>query len=99
MSKECSELHSLVRRGTRWSFPFDPASIPLNGICVLFEKGEECHGGTRIVRVGTHTGDGQLRSRVLQHFVMENKDRSFPQEHRQSAAEQVGGPVPGGMGT
>jgi len=30
-----------------------------------------------IVRVGTHKGDRQLRSRMLQHFVNENKDRSF----------------------
>jgi hypothetical protein len=49
----------------------------VNGIYVLFERGEECHDGGRIVRVGTHTGDGQLRSRMLQHFVNENKDRSI----------------------
>jgi len=31
----------------------------------------------RIVRVGTHTGDDQLPSRMQQHFVKENKDRSI----------------------
>lgn len=73
----CPDLHRLVRPGTLHTFPFDSARLPLNGIYVLFERGEECHEGHRIVRVGTHTGNGQLRSRMLQHFVKENKDRSI----------------------
>jgi hypothetical protein len=31
----------------------------------------------RIVRVGTHTGNNQLPSRLRQHFLIENKDRSI----------------------
>jgi hypothetical protein len=77
MSEVCAELHRLARRGTQYTFPFDVGTLPHNGIYVLFERGEDCHGGPRIVRVGTHTGDRQLRSRVLQHFVKENKDRSI----------------------
>jgi hypothetical protein len=77
MSVICSQLHSLARRGKEHSFPFDRARLPLNGIYVLFETGEAAHGGDRIVRVGTHTGDAQLPSRLMQHFVNENKDRSI----------------------
>ena len=77
MTAICSELHSLALRGTLHAFPFDRARLPLNGIYVLFETGEEAHGGSRIVRVGTHTGDDQLPSRLVQHFVNENKDRSI----------------------
>jgi HD superfamily phosphohydrolase len=44
---------------------------------VLFENGEFAHSGERIIRVGTHTGDNQLFSRINQHFVLENKDRSI----------------------
>jgi hypothetical protein len=58
-------------------FPFDESRIPLNGIHILFEKGETALGTNRIVRVGTHTGDKQLRSRLRQHFLVENKDRSI----------------------
>ena len=29
------------------------------------------------MRVGTHTGENQLRSRLKQHYVIENKDRSI----------------------
>jgi hypothetical protein len=50
-------------------------AFPLNGIYILFEKGETAHDTNRIVRVGTYPGDKQLRSR--QHFLVENKDRSI----------------------
>jgi hypothetical protein len=46
-------------------------------VYVLFQAGEEAHGGERIVRVGTHTDRKQLRSRLKQHFLQENKDRSI----------------------
>ncbi|OGJ19034.1 hypothetical protein A3K73_06585 [Candidatus Pacearchaeota archaeon RBG_13_36_9] len=61
----------------RYSFPFNEEEIPKNGIYVLFEKGEIGHGKDRVVRVGTHTGKSQLPSRLMQHFVNENKDRSI----------------------
>lgn len=77
MGKDCSKLHCLVHQGKPLVFPYDARSIPANGIYVLFEAGEYAHGGQRIVRVGTHTGDNQLLSRLNQHFVQENKDRSI----------------------
>lgn len=76
-SNICKELHEWARTLPRYTFPFDAKTIPKNGLYMLFEKGEEAHGGERIVRVGTHTGEGQLPSRLQQHFVMENKDRSI----------------------
>lgn len=42
-----------------------------------FERGEVAHGTNRIVRIGTHTGADQLPSRLCQHFLVENKDRSI----------------------
>lgn len=59
------------------SFPSEKEKIPSNGIYLLFEKGENAHSTERIVRAGTHTGGNQLHSRLLQHFVNENKDRSI----------------------
>jgi len=60
-----------------FSFPFDKQEIPENGIYILFEKGELAHSTKRIVRIGTHTGNNQLRFRLNQHFLKENKDRSI----------------------
>lgn len=77
MSKICGQLHMLFSSQQIFQFPFDPLQIPKNGIYVLFEDGENAHETKRIVRVGTHTGEGQLRSRLRQHFIQENKDRSI----------------------
>src|SRR4051812_33329339 len=73
----CAGLHAWAGSLPRHEFPFSGSTIPGNGIYLLFEKGEEAHGGDRIVRAGTHTGVGQLLSRLHQHFVVENKDRSI----------------------
>jgi hypothetical protein len=77
MSEACDTLHHWFNAMGRHRFPFDERQIPLDGIYVLFEKGETAHGGDRIVRIGTHTGEGQLRSRLIQHFISRNKDRSI----------------------
>jgi len=77
VSEICQQLHDLFNSLPRHRFPFDELAIPRNGIYILFEKGEHAHGADRIVRVGTHTGENQLRSRLKQHFVNENKDRSI----------------------
>ena len=73
----CEDLHLWANALPVFSFPFDARALPLNGIYLLFEKGEAAHGTNRIVRVGTHTGNDQLRSRLKQHFLVENKDRSI----------------------
>src|SRR5262245_38997986 len=73
----CELLHEWANSLPTFRFPFDSSGIPLNGIYILFEKGEVAHGANRIVRAGTHTGEGQLRSRLRQHFLIENKDRSI----------------------
>lgn len=72
----CDLLHKLARQQEMFVFPFEPNRIPRNGIYFLFETDEKGHNGDRIVRIGTHTGQNQLRSRLNQHFLIENKDRS-----------------------
>lgn len=77
MSDICAQLHQALKVLERHRFPFDAKRIPSNGLYVLFEKGETGHGGDRIVRIGTHTGEAQLRSRLKQHFITPSKDRSI----------------------
>jgi len=77
MMKICHELHMLTDGLRRFRFPFDEKKIPSNGIYILFETNERAHGTDRIVHIGTHTGDNQLRSRIKEHFLKENKDRSI----------------------
>ena len=77
MSKNCNTIHQWFNGMRKFTFPFDKQEIPENGIYILFEKGEFAHSTNRIVRIGTHTGQNQLRSRLFQHFLKENKDRSI----------------------
>lgn len=77
MSDICDRLHKLLQAQEVLDFPFDGKKIPRDGIYIIYELGEMGHGGYRITRIGTHTGVGQLRSRLKQHFVKENKDRSI----------------------
>ena len=73
----CEELHKIFNDMKKYKFPFNEQEIPKNGIYILFEKNEFAHKTNRIVRVGTHTGQNQLLSRLQQHFLNENKDRSI----------------------
>lgn len=77
MSHLCSELHRIMNELPRFHFPINDKLIPKNGIYIVFEKNENGHDADRIVRIGTHTGVNQLRSRLKQHFVHTNKDRSI----------------------
>lgn len=77
MSDICHTMHQKFTSMKRYCFPFNENDIPKNGIYILFEKGEMAHGTERIVRVGTHTGDRRLVSRIKEHFIKENKDRSI----------------------
>lgn len=81
MTEICQRLHDIFNARPRLRFPFDKNQIPMNGIYVLFEKREYAHNQERIVRIGTHTGDNNLRNRLHEHFLKENKDRSIFRKH------------------
>lgn len=73
------EIHKLFNNQKRYYFPFKEfkQEIPQNGIYIIFEHGEKYLEFDRIVRIGTHTGNNQLYSRLNQHYIKENKNRSI----------------------
>lgn len=77
MSTNCDTIHRWFNGMAKFIFPFDKEKIPENGIYILFEKGEFAHSTNKITRIGTHIGQNQLHSRLFQHFVKEDKDRSI----------------------
>ncbi len=81
MSEACDILHRWANTLPRLNSSHAEGSIPENGIYLVFENGEMAHGGDRIVRVGTHTGDGNLAKRVYEHLYKPNKDRSIFRKH------------------
>lgn len=72
----CSGLHTCVASLPRYRYPYNSEVLPLDGIYVLFEEGETGHDGDRVTMVASHSGLGNLASRLDEHFRVENKDRS-----------------------
>lgn len=73
----CEELHRLFNSIERIKYPFSINAIMNNGIYIMFEEGEKYKDFDRIVRVGTHRGQNNLKSRLKEHYFNENKDRSI----------------------
>jgi hypothetical protein len=73
------DLHRLFNNQKKFTYPFESqlTQMPDNGIYVKFEKGERFGDLDRIVRVGTDTGENNLKKRLVEHFVTENKNRSI----------------------
>ncbi len=81
MSDICERLHRGAGKLPRLRAGSGMTEMPSNGVYFLFEKGEHAHGGERVVRIGTHTGDNNLRKRLEEHFHTRNKDRSIFRKH------------------
>lgn len=77
----CEFLHEELVKFPRYRHGFNLKDIPANGLYFLFENGETAHGGERIVRVGTHTGQNNLPKRLKEHLYTPNKDRSVFRKH------------------
>ena len=73
----CDLIHDFANKLPRYTYPFDKKKLPKNGVYFFFEKGEKYKGLDRIVRIGTHDGNGNLPSRLVEHLNDENKDRSI----------------------
>lgn len=77
INRMCEKLHKVFNALPRFDascvseLPFD------NGIYILFEKGEKFGELDRIVRVGTHTSDHRLKTRLKDHFLRKNHDGSI----------------------
>jgi len=80
MTDACQYLHESLSRLPRLKRE-GLSQVPKNGIYVLFENGEQGHGGERIVRVGTHRGQNNLPGRIREHLYKTNKDRSIFRKH------------------
>jgi len=79
ISDSCAQLHNMLERLPLFSYPFDTAELPMNGIYFFYEEGELCdHTGLkpRIVRVGTHR-DGNFRTRISEHFLPDERKMKF----------------------
>ena len=81
MSTVCNYLHHKAVTMRRFRAGYNADDLPRNGIYLLFETGEFGHEVERIVRIGTHTGQGNLSKRIHEHLYAKNKDRSIFRKH------------------
>lgn len=78
----CEWLHHSLEALRLFSYPFDLAALPANGIYFFYETGEYCNHGeakSRIVRVGTHR-DGNFKSRIAEHFLLDERKMAFSRD-------------------
>jgi hypothetical protein len=73
----CKELHLLFNSIPRMDYRMIQDIPFANGIYIMFEEGESLYGTDRIVRIGTHTGADNLRSRLNSHYLVPNRHRSI----------------------
>ena len=81
MTSECGKLHDKFSILPRFSLGYQKEQVPSNGIYVVYESGETAHNADRIVRIGTHRGEGNLPKRLNEHLYTPNKDRSIFRKH------------------
>jgi hypothetical protein len=68
-NEKCARMHTIFNSMKRLRFEISEiAGLGFkNGIYIIFEEGEEAHGGDRIVRVGTHKKHDRLQGRLNDH--------------------------------
>ncbi len=73
MTALCKALHEAFTRLPQWDWTKRIELIPDSGVYLVYEVGERWgHGGDyqRVVRIGSHTGQGRLRSRIAEHLML-----------------------------
>lgn len=85
-----TDVYDLILTLPIRNYQTSAADLPLNGIYIYFEDGEQCEVGgrlvPRIVRIGTHRVDGRFPSRIRSHHgsarkLGGNKNSSVFRQH------------------
>ena len=72
--------------------PFNPEYLPENGIYFFYEEGETWgHGADkpRIVRIGSHRGQGNLRSRISETYLPDERKLDFGPDNPKPADRSI----------
>ncbi len=75
------KLHIVFNNLKRFSYPYNETNISKNGIYILFEKGEYFKDMDRIVRIGSHTGNNRLYTRINEHYIKNDHRDSVFRKH------------------
>lgn len=79
------EIHRAVWTLPRYNYLMIDEIPFKEGVYFIIDENEAYAGYPRIVRVGTHKGDGRLKKRLRQHFMTEDKNGSILRKYVGSA--------------
>ena len=92
MNQYCEWLHQVLEALPMFSYPYPVECIPMNGVYFQNEAGET-YGQEitlqRIVRIGSHTGQGNLPDRLSQHYSPRDSWIDFNIDHPKAADRSV----------
>lgn len=74
-------LHILFSDLKKFTYPYNETKISKNGIYILFENGEYFKGLDRVVRIGSHTGNNRLFTRINEHYIKDDHRDSIFRKH------------------
>lgn len=74
-------LHILFNGLKKFTYPYNETQISKNGIYILFESGELFKGLDRVVRIGSHTGNNRLFTRINEHYIKDDHRDSIFRKH------------------
>ncbi len=75
------KLHILFSDLEKFTYPYNETQISNNGIYILFENGEYFKGLDRVVRIGSHTGNNRLFTRINEHYIKDDHRDSIFRKH------------------
>lgn len=81
VNQTSEQLHHIFNSLPKHSFPLHKNNLPSNGIYILFEHAEKFNQFDRIVRIGTHTGNGRFVTRLKDHFEKDKQRNSIFRKH------------------
>jgi len=91
MSELCEWLHRQLEQLPSVKFPFRLEQLPRNGIYFFYENNEIWeHNGNkpRVVRIGTHR-DGNFRSRIKEHYLLEESKMNFDRKNSKPSDRSI----------
>ena len=92
MSELCRWLHDQLSQLPMFRFPFHVDDLPQNGIYFFYEEGEVGGHGSdepRIVRIGSHRGQGNLRSRISETYLLDERRLGFGPDNAKPADRSI----------
>jgi hypothetical protein len=92
VSDLCKWLHEQLGELPLITYPFSLNCLPENGIYFFFQEGEawgHIGGDPRIVRAGTHRGQGNLRSRISETFLLDERRLGFSDKNAKPADRSI----------